>query len=92
MIFQWELDNRFEHDDDLMGYDSKEEMHDRNNGVIIAFIRYRPEDKRYVCRFMPMRDNEYPDGQTYKNRKDARAFCKRHAPAMWIAHKAGERT
>lgn len=92
MIFQWELDANFRHDDDLVGYESKEAMHDRDNGITIAFVRYRPEEKRYACMFMPMQDNVYPDGQTFKNRKDARAFCKRHAPAMWIMYKSGNRS
>ncbi len=87
MIFQWELDHRFEHDHDLVAYDSKDDTLDPGKGEIVAFIRKRPMDSRYVCRFMWLGDNEYPDGQTYKNLKDARAFCKRMAPVLWIGRK-----
>jgi len=85
MIFQWELDHRFETDHDLVAYDN--ETAARVDGQIFAFIRKRKEDGRYVCRFMGVPDNQYPDGQTYKNLKDARAFCKRMAPVLWIGRK-----
>lgn len=81
MIFKWELDHRFENDHDLVAYDNE------GYSEIVAFIRKRPMDSRYVCRFMSVADNVYPDGQTYKNLKDARAFCKRMAPVLWIGRK-----
>jgi hypothetical protein len=59
------------------------------NPEIIAFVRLYEHDGMYVCRFMAMEDNDYPDGKRYKTLKSAKAWCRKHAPVMYLAGKLG---
>lgn len=82
MKFHWEPEivrEKTEHN--LIVTDTVESI----EGNIVAFVRQHPTTKRWVCRFMHLSDDEYPDGQSYKNLKDAKAFTKRMAPALVIA-------
>lgn len=82
MKFHWEPEIfRMETEHNLFVTDTDESI----EGHIVAFVRLRPGGDRWVCRFMHMMDDVYPDGQTYKNLKDAKAFTKRMAPALVIA-------
>lgn len=60
------------------------------NPEIIAFVRrYKHDGEVYICRFMAMEDNDYPDGKRYKTLKSAKAWCRKHAPVMYLAGKLG---
>lgn len=75
-------------------FDTNLEVHDDRYGTwpVIAFITWMPGDKLFVCRFMDMRNDEFPDGKTYKTERGAKAFCEKHLPVMWIHHCATENT
>ena len=62
---------------------------DDENETIIAFVTHLKSTNEYICRFMRMMDDEYPDGKRYKTRKSAMAWCRKHAPVMYIAHHTG---
>jgi hypothetical protein len=87
MNYRWNIDDRFPDDVDLRV------PHESGGWRIIAFIRWKAEDKRYKCMFMDMGDGEYPDGTMFKTKRGAKNFCERHLPVMWIRHcaKQGEK-
>lgn len=80
MNYKWEPDFLFPNDHDL------KVLHADGGWHIIAFIRWKPEDKHYKCMFMGMGDGEYPDGEMFKTKRGAKNFCQRHLPVMWIRH------
>ena len=77
MNYKWDYDDRYPDDLDLRVQVTEDDWH------LIAFIR---RNAHYVCRFMDMNDNEFPDGKTFKTKRGAKNFCERHLPAMWIRH------
>ena len=86
MNFKWRLDLRNSCDTSTdwdLEVDDADETH-------IAFVRHHKHTGLYTCRFMPLEDNEFPDGKQYKTLKAAKAWCLKHAPVMYIAHKAGD--
>lgn len=86
MKFRWELDyNSFDEHTQDWNLDTVEE-----NPELIAFVRLYKLDNTYVCRFMTMEDNHYPDGKRYATLKSAKAWCRKHAPVMYLAGKLGD--
>lgn len=88
MNFRWEHDNRYPDDLDL------EVLHADGGWRLIAFIRYNQYSQLYMCHFMGIEDNEFPDGEKFKTKRGAMRFCERHLPVMWIRHNAkiGDKT
>lgn len=85
MNFTWEPEHNLYHEDTRDWNLETVEEHPQ----IIAFVRLYELDNTYVCRFMAMPDNEFPDGKRYKTLKSAKAWCRKHAPAMYLAGKLG---
>lgn len=84
MKHRWELDERFPDDFDL------EVLHESGDWHMIGFIRWHHTEKHYKCNFLDMRDDEFPDGETFKTQRGAMNFCVRHLPVMWIRHNTKE--
>lgn len=87
MKFKWEPDIAMrtvtENDWDLLAED----------GTHVAFVRHHVPTDTYVCRFMELEDNVFPDGKRYKTLKSAKAWCLKYAPVLYITsitRKAGD--
>lgn len=83
MKFKWEPDTASRigiKDWDLLAED----------GTHVAFVGHLKLTGTYVCRFMELENDVFPDGKRYTTLKSAKAWCRKYAPVMYIARTAGD--
>lgn len=83
MNYRWSVDG----DGYFLADTNLEVEHAEGDWRLIAYVRCVVIDKsQFVCRFMSMADDAFPDGARFKTLRGAKKFCERHLPVMWIKY------